>query len=81
MELAPANQPSHLVPRFKVFQTNRALGLSALFINTILLSRDVRKHSTRSMAHSICVTGAFTITCTAHTAGALSGQAGRCLRR
>lgn len=81
MELAPTNQPSHLIPRLKVFQADRTLGLSPLFINTVLLSRDVRKHATRGMAHSICVTGAFTITCTAHTAGALSGQAGRCLRR
>lgn len=53
MKLAPTNQPSHLIPRLKVLETNRALGHPPLLIHTILLRRHIRKHAPSSMTHSI----------------------------
>lgn len=85
MELAPANQPSHLIPRLKVLETNRTFRHPPLLIHTILLRRHIRKHAPSSMTHSILqVTSPFAAivmmiiieirTRTTHTTRPLSGQ-------
>lgn len=92
MELAPANQPRHVFPRLKVFQTDNALRCLPLVIHAILLRRQVRKHAARSMTHAIRTTCYLTcidssvdsiVRCpaasTTHTPRALVRKTGRSL--